>query len=178
MALKAAMLVALVLAGGCADTTPSTGSCTGSIGTTRIDGLIDPDPSFFFYHRRRTCMDTGQDELHLSYVSGALKIRGLTKRVVSILDSPDNDLLPISADASVLASWAVESPAGAPPLSGGSVTIDGTGTKNVRIKGSFEMRQADNSIAHCKFELRYAMEMNTGERVRCGGSGGGVDIDD
>jgi hypothetical protein len=165
-----ALLLSLLLLSACSDSEPSSGSVTGSVGGTSVAGEIDADESFFYLSRKATCVDIHRDLFFLSFGGGALQIHGHTLGMVSIIQPPLTDPLPLPTAPRIVGEWVVDEPAGA-VLVTGSVTLDGTGTTNRRIAGSFRMEHDDASTAEGEFELRYAMDRNTGPRTDCNGDG-------
>jgi hypothetical protein len=162
--------VPLVLLFACSDSEPSSGSVTGSVGATSVAGEIDAEESFFYLSRKATCADINRDLFFLSFGGGALLIHGHTLGMVSIIQPPLTDPLPLPTAPRIVGEWIVDAPADG-VLVTGSVTLDGTGTTNRRIAGSFRMEHDDASMAEGEFELRYAMDRNEGPRTDCNGDG-------
>jgi hypothetical protein len=157
----------------CGDGGPSTGQCTGRIGTTSVDGPIDSEASQIHRIRKTSCATVDTAIFELSYGGGAMKIRGVgpwSNVGGMVAFTTATYPLPPTSESTILRSWELLSPTSQPTFSSGTITLH---SAPPRQQGSFQMRFDDGSAVDCSFDLRRGE--TEGEDIDCGDGG---DFDD
>lgn len=157
----------------CGDGGPSTGQCTGRIGTTSVEGPIDAEVSQVRMVRKTSCATVDTAIFELSYAGGAMKIRGVGpwSNVAGMVAFTEGTYpLPPTSESTVIREWEVQSPTSRPAFSSGTITLE---NDPPRRHGSFQMSFEDGSAVDCTFDLRIGE--TEGEDIDCGD---GDDFDD
>ena len=156
--LRTTTLLILALASsslGCGllDSPTASGSCTGKVGTTSVEGALSQSSEF---HRDDMHLGMEAAFLNLSTESGALTIAAHLADMPSDTRVGTHPLAPLNG---YVDRWELVAPSSAPALSTGTFTL--TSATRDLLDGSFEMSFADGSSARCEFSIPRDVALDT-----------------